>query len=482
MLLTVLTTRIGVGPNGYMDSELAVAYLKEFDEQTKHKNDLPRVLMVDGHASHCGLEFLDLAVKLNIFVVSYPPHTTHALQGLDVVVFGALKHHWQVVRDARERGSGLPVKKEDFIQLYTVARTATLTPEIIKEAFRKTGAYPINRNAVSPEQMEPSVEASIQHRFPADLSSPVKAVLAAHHTLIFPPMPSLPIDASSSSDFDNVDGNAAAAAATASNATTPIPLVPHHPSLYTPSKRARAMNILLAETSASHLISLTTALTSDDATIPAAVFEKPGDELVPDWSLLRSGRGAMGDDDQQEFILNLLTNLGRAKAYSAVLGSCLETSNAQLVLAHLEIARMRTSLHETKAQGRKKNSRAKLMSSGAARLLTSDQFRDAVRKDEEAAQEKVARKIATGKARSLTKAKKEWRAADVAQRKAAKANQDVKWMSACLAASKAGMRKPVKPKPPIRPKTPSDEFFLAADEELEEIDIAGFSGDDDDEE
>jgi hypothetical protein len=59
-----------------MDSELAVGNLEDFDRQTRHKNNKPCVLMVDGHASHCGLAFLDRAVELNIFVVSYP-HTRH---------------------------------------------------------------------------------------------------------------------------------------------------------------------------------------------------------------------------------------------------------------------------------------------------------------------------------------------------------------------------------------------------------------------
>jgi len=115
--------RIGVGPNGYMDSELSLEWLEAFQKQTKDKNNKQRVLLLDGHASHCGLAFLDQGIELGIIVLSYPPHTTHALQGLDVVIFAVLKHHWQVVRDARERGSGLPVRKEDFLALYTMART-----------------------------------------------------------------------------------------------------------------------------------------------------------------------------------------------------------------------------------------------------------------------------------------------------------------------------------------------------------------------
>ncbi|KIO18048.1 hypothetical protein M407DRAFT_84348, partial [Tulasnella calospora MUT 4182] len=164
-----------VAPNGYMDSELALKWLEDFDQQTKGKNDLRRVLILDGHASHTSLGFLNRAEELGIHVVSYPPHTIHALQGLDVVVFASLKRHWQAVRDAREQETGLPVRKEDFILLYSAARTATLTTQLIIEAFRKTGAYPVNRGAVSTEQMVPSTETAHFTPFPAYLASPVKA-------------------------------------------------------------------------------------------------------------------------------------------------------------------------------------------------------------------------------------------------------------------------------------------------------------------
>ncbi|KIO19766.1 hypothetical protein M407DRAFT_49660, partial [Tulasnella calospora MUT 4182] len=180
LLASVTFDRISVAPNGYMDSELALIWLEDFNAKTKAKNDLPRVLIVDGHASHTSLTFLDRAAELNIHVVSYPPHTTHAMQGLDVVVFASLKQHWQAVRDQRERETGLGVWKEDFILLYTAARTATLTPEIIKKAFQKTGAYPVDRSVITESQMAPSTDESLKTNFPADLSSPVKAILAAN--------------------------------------------------------------------------------------------------------------------------------------------------------------------------------------------------------------------------------------------------------------------------------------------------------------
>lgn len=226
---------IGVGPNGYMDSELALKWLEDFHEKTKGKNDSLRVLIIDSHASHMTLAFLDHVAELNIHVVSYPPHTTHALQGLDVVVFALLKRHWQAVRDQRERKTSLPVKKEDFLLLYTAARTATLTPAIIIEAFRKTGAYPVNREAISAEQTAPSQETAMYTTFPASLASPVKAVLAANAV---PVHPKVPMEQGEALD-DGKQGN------TEENGTQASPFVANYPGLYTPTKRVKTMNFLL---------------------------------------------------------------------------------------------------------------------------------------------------------------------------------------------------------------------------------------------
>lgn len=460
-----------------MDSELAVAYLHEFHQQTKDKNTLPRVLMVDGHASHCGLAFLNLAVALNIFIVSYPPHTTHALQGLDVVVFSSLKHHWQVIRDARERNTGIPVKKEDFIALYSQARTATLSAKLIIKAFEKTGAHPINRNAITAEQMAPSYETSLQTIFPAHLTSPVKAVLAAHHTIHTASQPAITsCTASVITHSSHPD--------TSSSLPLPpaAPSAEFDPALYSPSKRALRMDFLLGQTSANYLVAMPgTGVGDVVGAIPDAVYERPEADLYPDWSILRAQMPLLGSSTQKAFANRLLTEIGRAKVFSGVLESALQASNAQLVLAHLEITRLRLSLHETKALGRTKNSRAKLMSSGAARLLTSEAFRAAIERDEEVMQAKVVQREVTAKSRTLSKARKEWRAKDVADRKAVKAADIARWEEAVVVAKRSGQKGPSKPKPPVRPKTPDDGFFLGQVDECEYISVGDISGDEDEE-
>lgn len=58
-----------------------------------------RLLLLDGHNSHCTFRFCDYAQKNRILVVCLPSHTTHALQPCDVGVFGPLAACWKAQVD-----------------------------------------------------------------------------------------------------------------------------------------------------------------------------------------------------------------------------------------------------------------------------------------------------------------------------------------------------------------------------------------------
>lgn len=74
------------------------------------------------------------------------------------------------------------------------------------------------------------------------------------------------------------------------------------------------------------------------------------------------------------------------------------------------------SLQETTAKAKNKNSRGKLMSSGVAQFLTSPEFRQAIRTDEEVVRAKLDVKVKWGKKSVIMKPKKAWRARYVAEK------------------------------------------------------------------
>ncbi|THU95545.1 DDE-domain-containing protein, partial [Dendrothele bispora CBS 962.96] len=170
-----LNASIGYSKKGYVDGEIGVSWIEIFDKATREKaNQRRRLLLVDGHVSHYTGGFLCYARTHDIVVVCYPSHSTHAYQGLDVVIFAVLKQRWTEICDDYERRTGQPVRKEIFLSLYGQAHVKAFTRENITSAFRATGIVPFNRDIISSTKMAPSLEHSSANELPLTLPTPVK--------------------------------------------------------------------------------------------------------------------------------------------------------------------------------------------------------------------------------------------------------------------------------------------------------------------
>lgn len=168
--------RLGYSRKGYMTGELGVEWMKRFEKETHSKaHGRRRLLLVDGHQSHCTRGFLEHARKNHIEVICYPAHSTHIYQGLDVVVFSVLKRAWTKARDEFERYKSR-VNKTNFLEIYAHAHIKALTKDNILAAFRATGIHPLNRHFINNEVMQPSVETSLYRTIPGGQTSDVKAL------------------------------------------------------------------------------------------------------------------------------------------------------------------------------------------------------------------------------------------------------------------------------------------------------------------
>jgi hypothetical protein len=117
--------------------------VKDFNEQTRDKaQGQTCVLILDSHSSHYTPELLEYARDHNIIILGYPPHCTHALQGLDVVCFARMKEVWKQVINEFETLHRARVTKADFTSLFGQAYHCAFTKETIEAAFKATGVYP----------------------------------------------------------------------------------------------------------------------------------------------------------------------------------------------------------------------------------------------------------------------------------------------------------------------------------------------------
>ena len=142
---------IAVSENGCTDNELGLTWLEWcFTKETaiSQKGEY-RMLILDGHASYISNAAIEFCISQKIILLCLPAHTTQRLQPLDVSVFAPLatayKNH---VQRTTRLGTSYSIDKVDFLELYQLARTESITPINIQKAWAATGLSPFEPEIV----------------------------------------------------------------------------------------------------------------------------------------------------------------------------------------------------------------------------------------------------------------------------------------------------------------------------------------------
>jgi hypothetical protein len=139
-------------PSGWTNNELGLAWLKQvFDRSTKPKAGRSyRLLILDGHGSHLTMDFIEYCDRNRILLAVYPPHSTHTLQPLDVVMFKPLSSAYSAqVASFMERSQGLTsMSKRDFYPMFIAAWEASFKKDTILKAFKATGLSPLKPEVI----------------------------------------------------------------------------------------------------------------------------------------------------------------------------------------------------------------------------------------------------------------------------------------------------------------------------------------------
>ena len=106
--------------SGSIDSELFLLWLKKIFLKYAVPQR-PILLLTDGHKSHITLEVVDTCRENESILFCLPPHTTHALQPLDVAVFKSLKDNFsKAVRALSFSKTNFVVTKGEFSKVIKV--------------------------------------------------------------------------------------------------------------------------------------------------------------------------------------------------------------------------------------------------------------------------------------------------------------------------------------------------------------------------
>ena len=139
--------------SGWVDSDLFLSWLKKSFLKFAVPQR-PLILFVDGHSSHVTLDVIDLARENDVVIFCLPPHTTHALQPLDVAVFKSLKDFFsKSVRALCFAKKNFIVSKREFARVVKGPFERAFSIPNIKAGFAKSGIFPFNPNAIDRSKM-----------------------------------------------------------------------------------------------------------------------------------------------------------------------------------------------------------------------------------------------------------------------------------------------------------------------------------------
>ncbi|KZT26594.1 DDE-domain-containing protein, partial [Neolentinus lepideus HHB14362 ss-1] len=159
---------LSFSPKGWTDQDLGLKWLQQdFEPATAAKNPTAgyRLLILDGHNSHCTYKFCKFAADHKIIIVCLPSHTTHVLQPCDVGVFGPLARCWKAEVNATS-AQLITINKHNMLEYYDRARRRAFKPSTICSAFAKTGIYPFNPDVIPVTAFDPSLLTTTKAALP----------------------------------------------------------------------------------------------------------------------------------------------------------------------------------------------------------------------------------------------------------------------------------------------------------------------------
>lgn len=146
---------IGRSDNGWMTGETFFEYFANVFHPwlVEKKIEFPVIVFCDGHSSHLTMALSEFCKKNRIELVALYPNATQILQPMDVAVFHPLKVSWRkAVYAYRINNTGLPLKRDNFCPILNDA-LKSITPDILKNGFRRCGLCPFDPDALDYTQL-----------------------------------------------------------------------------------------------------------------------------------------------------------------------------------------------------------------------------------------------------------------------------------------------------------------------------------------
>lgn len=124
----------------------------------KHKNsskEHPVLILMDNHDSHISIESVEYSRQNGITCITFPPHTSHKMQPLDVSVYGSFKAKLKVAfNDWHTNNPRKTLTIHNIAELSKIAFQQAFTANNIMSGFAKPGIQPFNKLAFKDEDFQ----------------------------------------------------------------------------------------------------------------------------------------------------------------------------------------------------------------------------------------------------------------------------------------------------------------------------------------
>ena len=139
---------INLSPNGWTSDQIGLDWLQKHFIPNSTRKEAYILLILDGHSSHLTPQFDKLCEEHKIICLCMPAHASHLLQHLDVGCFSILKKAYRRLIGEEMRNGVNSIDKDNFLQIYPIARKATFKASTIQNSFRGAGLVPLDANHV----------------------------------------------------------------------------------------------------------------------------------------------------------------------------------------------------------------------------------------------------------------------------------------------------------------------------------------------
>ena len=143
--------------SGWMQEAQYIQFMYHFIENVCPSKSAPVLLLLDNYYAHLSIEALNLAKDKGVVCLSFPPHTTHKLQPLDVSIYGPLKKYIAASQDAwMKNHPGSVVSIYDLPAILSEALPRANSATNIINGFRRTGIMPLNPQVFEDHEFAPA--------------------------------------------------------------------------------------------------------------------------------------------------------------------------------------------------------------------------------------------------------------------------------------------------------------------------------------